>query len=137
MFSFEFCEIFKKTFFTEHLQTMVFVFCNLRFYISLFYYINVIIFHFDQTADISQQVYDFKNNLAINPLSANPTKWSNTLKQFVGKLPTNCFSVFDHCVGLARKVLTHFVPMPFSLQCLSVFSRILETTEMEYWHEMG
>ena len=21
----------------------------------------------------------------INPLSANPTKWSNTLKQFVGK----------------------------------------------------
>ena len=23
----------------------------------------------------------------FNPLSANPTKWSNTLKQFVGKLP--------------------------------------------------
>ena len=22
----------------------------------------------------------------INPLSADPTKWSNTLKQFVGKL---------------------------------------------------
>ena len=31
-----------------------------------------------------------------NPLSANPTKWSNTLKQFVGKLSTNCLSVFDH-----------------------------------------
>ena len=33
-----------------------------------------------------------------NPLSTNPTKWSNTLKQFVGKL-----GVFDHFVGLARK----------------------------------
>ena len=41
----------------------------------------------------------------INPLSANPTKWSNTLKQFVGKLPTNCLSVFDHFVGLALKGL--------------------------------
>ena len=42
----------------------------------------------------------------MNPLSANPTKWSNTLKQFVGKLPTNCLSVFDHFVGLALKGLT-------------------------------
>ena len=31
-------------------------------------------------------------------LNANPAKWSNTLKQFVGKLPTNCLSVFDHFV---------------------------------------
>ena len=35
-------------------------------------------------------------------MSANPTKWSNTLKQF-GNLPTNCLSVFDHFVGLALK----------------------------------
>ena len=41
----------------------------------------------------------------INPLSANPIKWSNTLKQFVGKLPTNCLSVFDHFVKLAFKGL--------------------------------
>ena len=40
-----------------------------------------------------------------NPLSANPTKWPNTLKQFVGKLPTNCLSVFDHFVKLALKAL--------------------------------
>ena len=39
-----------------------------------------------------------------NPLSANPTKWSNTLKQFVGNLP-NCLSVFDHFMGLALKGL--------------------------------
>ena len=41
----------------------------------------------------------------VNPLSANFTKWSNTLKQFVGKLLANCLSVFDHFVGLAPKVL--------------------------------
>ena len=45
---------------------------------------------------------------ALNPLSANPTKLSNTLKQFVGKLPTNCLSVFDHFVGLALKGLKPF-----------------------------
>ena len=39
----------------------------------------------------------------VNPLSANPTRWSNTLKQFVGKLRMNCFSVFDHFWGLALK----------------------------------
>ena len=41
----------------------------------------------------------------INPLSANFTKWPNTLKQFAGKLPTNRLSVFDHFVGLALKEL--------------------------------
>ena len=39
----------------------------------------------------------------FNPLSANFRKWSNTLKQFVGKLPRNCLSVFDHFVGLTLK----------------------------------
>ena len=42
----------------------------------------------------------------INPLSASPTKWSNTLKQFVGEQPTNCLSVFDYFVGSALKGLT-------------------------------
>ena len=41
----------------------------------------------------------------INPLSANSTKRSNTLKQFVGNLPTNYLKVFDHFVGLALKGL--------------------------------
>ena len=40
----------------------------------------------------------------VNPLSAHFTKWSNTLKQFVGNLATNCLSLFDHFVGLALKV---------------------------------
>ena len=41
----------------------------------------------------------------FNPLSANITKWSNALKQFVGKLLTNCLSVFVHFVGLVLKAL--------------------------------
>ena len=49
--------------------------------------------------------YKYFWNLNFIPLSANPTKWSNTLKQFVGKLPTNCFSVFDHFMKLALKGL--------------------------------
>ena len=44
----------------------------------------------------------------LNSLSANFTKWSNTLKQFVTKLPTNCLSVFDHFVRLALKGLNVF-----------------------------
>ena len=56
----------------------------------------------DMTCVVNNQM----KYLDINPLSANFTKWSNTLKQFVGKLPTNCLSVFDHFVGLALKRLT-------------------------------
>ena len=41
----------------------------------------------------------------FTPLSANPTEWSKTLKQFVGSLPTNFLSVFDHFMGLALKAL--------------------------------
>ena len=41
----------------------------------------------------------------LNPLSANPKKWPNTLRKFVGKLSTNCLSVFDHFVKLALKWL--------------------------------
>ena len=54
-------------------------------------------------------VYILNTLLAIfvfNPLSAKFMKWSNTLKQFVDKLLTNCLSVFDHFVGLALKGLT-------------------------------
>ena len=45
----------------------------------------------------------------FNPLNANPEKWSNTLKQIVGKLPTICLSVFDHFMNLALKGLTLWV----------------------------
>ena len=53
-----------------------------------------------------------KKKLPLDALNlANFTKWSNTLKQFVGNLPTNCLSVFDHFVGLA---LRHIRPCQIS-----------------------
>ena len=52
----------------------------------------------------------------LNPLSDNPTRWSNTLKQFVGNLPTNCFSVFDYFVKLALKGLNKIHAIVVSLQ---------------------
>ena len=51
------------------------------------------------------QGYDLLILETINPLSANPTKWPNTLKQFASNLPTNCFGVFVHFVKLALKRL--------------------------------
>ena len=42
----------------------------------------------------------------FNPLSANPTKWSNALKQFVDKVPTNCLSVIGYFVKLGLKGLS-------------------------------
>ena len=47
-------------------------------------------------AQIPRLFYHFKRN---------PTKWSNTLKQFVSNLPTNYLSVFDHFVKLVFKGL--------------------------------
>ena len=49
----------------------------------------------------------YRNFHIINSLNNNPTKGSNTLKQFVGNLLTNCLNVFDHFVKLALKGLTH------------------------------
>ena len=42
----------------------------------------------------------------FNPLSVNPTKLSNTVKQFICNLLTDCLSVFDQFVGLALIGLT-------------------------------
>ena len=48
----------------------------------------------------------------VNPLRAKFIKWSNTLKQIVGKLPMICLSVFDNFSGLALKGL---------MSCLIIF----------------
>ena len=42
----------------------------------------------------------FSKDSYLNLSSANPTKWSNTLTKFIGNLPTNCLSVFDHFMGV-------------------------------------
>ena len=60
----------------------------------------------------------------LNTLSVNPTKWSNRLKQFIGELPKNCLSLFDHFVGLALKELTIFSKK----SPLQTFERVQNTT---------
>ena len=47
-----------------------------------------------------------KQIFGFDPLTANPTKRSNTLKQFLGNFPRNCLSVFGYFVGYAHKGLT-------------------------------
>ena len=48
------------------------------------------------------------------------TKWSSTLKQFIGNLPTNCLSVFDHFVGLALKGVKVMEIQNFTLILISL-----------------
>ena len=51
----------------------------------------------------------------ISSLNANFTEWLNTLKQFTGKKPTNCLSVFDDFVWLAHKWLVLLYKMTFPI----------------------
>ena len=50
-----------------------------------------------------------EKDVIINPLSANPTKWSNT-QTIRRQKPTNCLSVFDDFVGLVLKGLSFLNP---------------------------
>ena len=126
VFSCEHCEIFKNSFFIEHIWWLLDSRSpsklwqkNLNFFhflISLFYLIQLM---YSENKKVCSK-YEFNNtvqNTVVNPLSASPTKWSNTLKQFVGNLPTNCLSVFDHFVILALKGLKplfHFIAVAFT-----------------------
>ena len=90
LFSSQFCKIFKSIFFTEHLQTAV-----------------------------SESYLEVSICQSFNPLSANPEKWSNTLKQIVGNLSTICLSVFDHFMNLALKGLRRTFFSKFYLNAIS------------------
>ena len=64
-------------------------------------------------------IFNFILEIVLKPLSANFTKWSNTLRQFVGKLPKNCLSVFDHFVGMALKELNKMVSSMFKVSAVT------------------
>ena len=65
-------------------------------------------------------------------MNDNPTKWPNTFKQFVGKLPTNFLSVFGHFVNLALKGLK------FEWQYLSTMSpNVPQCLLISYWLRLG
>ena len=67
------------------------------------------------------------NKLNINRLSANPTKWSNTLKQLSSAFANELFELFDNFVGLARKRLTTKIMEPLVWRCFSCLHRWLRT----------
>ena len=85
--------------------------------------------------------------MQFNPSSAKFIKWSNTLKQFVFKLPTNCLSVFDHFEGLTLKGLNirnnkclyglyekgnsfHLIPLPATPNLISVATPLLSRASL-------
>ena len=82
-----------------------------RVYVRMYAYQGVRNVSFSENFTNVLNEWFLDDHTVLNPLSANFTKWSNTLKQFVGNLPTNCLSVFDHFVGLAFQGLTYFVPI--------------------------
>ena len=61
-------------------------------------------------------------SIVLSPLSVNPTKWLNTLKQFVDFCRRICLSVFDHLVGFALKGLIY--ASGFHLQITSLWPRM-------------
>ena len=63
-------------------------------------------------------------HLDFNPLSANPTKWPNTLKKFVGNLPTNSLSVLDHFVKLALIGLRRFCIAHLVIWTISIYLQV-------------
>ena len=73
----------------------------------------------------------FFSAASFNPLITNFTKSSNTLKQFVAKLPTHCLSVFDHFVELALKgliaiIIDYEIFLKIHLQFLSFDNKIFD-----------
>ena len=77
---------------------------------------KIMLYFLENVTAVSDHIHNFLRYIRdhrwilpdINPLINNPTKWSNTLKLFVGKLPTNCLKVFDHFVDLVLKGLSRF-----------------------------
>ena len=62
--------------------------------------INTFVNDIYQCSPIMNKKHGFWGISLLNTLNVKPTKWSNTLKQFIGNLPTYCLSVFGHFVGI-------------------------------------
>ena len=78
--------------------------CTLDFMLRVLQRMSFICYLTERLTCLKFQSWKHKPSF-FKPLNANFTKWSNTLKQFVGRLPTNCLSVFDYFVGLGLKGL--------------------------------
>ena len=65
--------------------------------------------------------------MVLKSLSAKPSKWSNTLKQFGGKLPTNRLSVF-----VCMYVIFNLFNLWLALKGLNVLTYILRDNYVNY-----
>ena len=79
--------------------------------------------HYEKCLYITLEWYAYCAKF-LNPLSANFTKWLNTLKQFAGNLPANCLSVFGHFVGLAFKGLRNILKSKWPLMVLAQMKHV-------------
>ena len=74
VFPCKFTACFQNTFLKEHLWRAASV-------------INTVVYEYDTATSNHDRISNSNNNIIytwLNPLSTNPAKWSNTLKQFVG-----------------------------------------------------
>ena len=79
-------------------------------------------FHFVKTNNPSHKhLFSLLHVNSINSLSANPTKWSNTLKQFVGYCQRIVWVCFYHFMGLAFNELNANANDNFYVQIIGAF----------------
>ena len=116
--------IYLYHFFFQFLKLLATLFCDfacnndiLVYHLRSLLFPDNVFFSWEQKELLAGDIFDL-----INPLSAKFIKWSNTLKQFVGNLPTNCLSVFYHFMNLALKgLILHYTKRVISE--VSIFSR--------------
>ena len=73
-------------------------------------------------------IFPINLRVILNPLSANPTNWPNTLKQFAGKMPTNCLSVLGHFVKMAlKRFISKLMISQLTKQTICILCKISRT----------
>ena len=91
--------------------------------------------------NLIQNYLSFYSLCGFKILSANPTKWSDTIKQFFVSLLTNCFwRVFDHFLGLALKGLKfplRLIALSYStLICMSNHHLLVQSQQLKHQHNV-
>ena len=115
------------------------VICILKAHPAVFYLLEVTLLFSSSTllsVDYIAPVSAYFNHLCVNP-----TKWSNTLKQFVGNLPTNSLSVFAQYVELALlkvdasfRSFTQITPPILLARSFIAYSTNLNPSTFAYFH---
>ena len=83
---------------------------------------------------IPKRIQHTIHTLIFNPLSANPTKWPNTLKQFVGKLrdfiEIMMQYIANHCV-ISNRCFTNLCSSQVPVQIFHYFFtfQVISTTK--------